>query len=151
MTLQDLGNLGELVGAIAMVATLAYLAVQIRQNTRALGHAAVRGVLEDVKFLREQLIQNAALYRKGLLEPDNLDDVERLQFRMLLDAVFGSWDHIFRSGGHEVTRKEHIRGTLAQPGGARYWARAKRGYSAEFIEYVEETAATPDRGTSAAD
>ncbi len=32
---QLLGNFGEFVGAIAVVATLAYLAVQIRQNTKA--------------------------------------------------------------------------------------------------------------------
>ncbi|MBW2243760.1 MAG: hypothetical protein JRH01_17385 [Deltaproteobacteria bacterium] len=33
MTIQDLGSIGELVAAIA---TLVYLAVQVRQNTRAL-------------------------------------------------------------------------------------------------------------------
>ena len=34
-TAQLLGNFGEFVGAIAVVATLAYLAVQIRQNTKS--------------------------------------------------------------------------------------------------------------------
>ena len=38
-TAQLLGNFGEFVAAIGVVATLAYLAVQIRQNTRAT-HAA---------------------------------------------------------------------------------------------------------------
>ena len=33
---QLLGNLGEFFGAIAVVATLGYLAVQIRQNTRSM-------------------------------------------------------------------------------------------------------------------
>ena len=33
MTLQDLGNLGEVVGAIATVATLIYLAIQLRHNS----------------------------------------------------------------------------------------------------------------------
>ena len=32
---QLLGNYGEFVGAIAVVVTLGYLAVQIRQNTRS--------------------------------------------------------------------------------------------------------------------
>ena len=152
MTLQDLGNLGELIAAIATVATLAYLAVQIRHNTQALGHASERAVHEDAKFLREQLIQNAALYRKGLLEPDNLDEVERFQFRMLLDACFWSWEYIFRSGDEHRsgTHKDHIRGTLAQPGGARYWARAKHGYSRAFVEYIDETNAAGGKGDAAA-
>ena len=41
---QLLGNYGEFVGAIAVVITLAYLAIQIRQNTgvtRAASHHAI--------------------------------------------------------------------------------------------------------------
>lgn len=34
MTLEDLGNLGEFLGAIGVIVTLVYLAVQVRQNTR---------------------------------------------------------------------------------------------------------------------
>ncbi len=34
MTLQDLGSLGELVGGIAVVVSVVYLAIQIRHNTR---------------------------------------------------------------------------------------------------------------------
>ncbi len=40
MTIQDLGSLGELIAAVATVATLVYLALQIRQNTHTLRHAA---------------------------------------------------------------------------------------------------------------
>ena len=42
MTIQDLGSIGEAVGAIATVATLIYLAVQIRRNTRAVQSAAAQ-------------------------------------------------------------------------------------------------------------
>lgn len=36
MTLQDVGSIGELIAAIATVATLVYLAIQVRDNSRAL-------------------------------------------------------------------------------------------------------------------
>ncbi len=36
LTIQDLGALGELLGAIAVLATLIYLALQTRQNTMAI-------------------------------------------------------------------------------------------------------------------
>ncbi|HVH18917.1 MAG TPA: hypothetical protein VNF72_11495 [Myxococcota bacterium] len=42
MTLQDLGSIGEIVGAIATVATLIYLAIQIRANTSAVQSAAAQ-------------------------------------------------------------------------------------------------------------
>lgn len=35
MSLQDLGNLGELIAALATVLTLGYLAIQLKQNTNA--------------------------------------------------------------------------------------------------------------------
>ena len=34
MSLEDLGNIGELISAVAVVVSLVYLASQIRQNTR---------------------------------------------------------------------------------------------------------------------
>jgi hypothetical protein len=36
MSIMELGALGEFVGAIGVVLTLAYLAIQIRQNTHAM-------------------------------------------------------------------------------------------------------------------
>ncbi len=37
LTIQDLGALGELLGAVAVLVTLVYLAFQTRQNTMAIG------------------------------------------------------------------------------------------------------------------
>ncbi len=37
LTIQDLGALGELLGSVAVLATLVYLAMQTRQNTMAIG------------------------------------------------------------------------------------------------------------------
>jgi hypothetical protein len=42
VTIQDLGSIGELIAAIATVATLVYLAIQIRQNTVSNRDASVR-------------------------------------------------------------------------------------------------------------
>ena len=36
MTIQDLGALGELIGSVAVLATLVYLTLQTRQNTMAI-------------------------------------------------------------------------------------------------------------------
>ncbi len=51
-TAQLLGNFGEFFGAVAVVATLAYLAVQIRQNkdaTRASTHHEISVGLVEVR------------------------------------------------------------------------------------------------------
>ena len=149
VTIQDLGSLGELIAAIATVATLIYLALQIRQNTRALRHAAERAIREDANSWRANLIQHpevAELYRNGLVDPDALDSVGRLRFRMLLDALFATWQYIFRAE-HQFgeSNEPHVRGTLAQPGGARYWAEERARFDAAFVQYIDGLARTDDK------
>ena len=45
MTIQDWGAIGELVGGAAVVLTLVYLAVQLRQNTKSVETSALSGWL----------------------------------------------------------------------------------------------------------
>ena len=51
MTIMELGALGEFVGAFAVVATLIYLAVQIRQNTQ---HVHMQLMSETMRLSHEQ-------------------------------------------------------------------------------------------------
>jgi hypothetical protein len=46
MNLGDLANLGQIIGAIAVVVSLFYVAYQIRQNTNAVRSATAQAVNE---------------------------------------------------------------------------------------------------------
>lgn len=52
MTLQDWGAIGEVVGALAVVVTLIYLAKQIRQNTHAMEEGRRRLALAQTYLTR---------------------------------------------------------------------------------------------------
>jgi hypothetical protein len=53
MSLNDLANLGQVIGALAVVISLIYVALQIRQNTAAIRSAAAQTVHEHfAKFRR---------------------------------------------------------------------------------------------------
>jgi len=52
MNWEAVGAVGEILGAIAVLITLGYLAVQIRQNTRAMKTSALSS-LHDVHLLPE--------------------------------------------------------------------------------------------------
>ena len=78
MTLEDLGNLGDFLGGIAVIVTLIYLVVQIRQNTKLLRKSAEQMIRSDstaVVSLAAQSPENAALYHKGLGDPDGLSRI----------------------------------------------------------------------------
>ena len=96
MTITELGALGEFVGAIAVVVTLAYLAIQVRQNTgmmraqifQARSDAAQQWYLfiagsEDMSEILERISDDHALDPAKLT---TLSSVERRRFRCLQTA-----------------------------------------------------------------
>jgi len=91
VTLEDFGNLGEFIGGLAVIATLVYLAVQIRQNTKLLRRSAEQTSRSDSTAaiaLAAQSPENAVVYHKGLAEPDALSPEERTHFYLFMAANF---------------------------------------------------------------
>ena len=89
MTLQDLGNFGDFIGGLAVIATLLYLAVQIRQNTKILRTSAEQRA-DPIAAIANiaQSPANAAVYHKGLGGPDELSAEERTHFYLLMASSF---------------------------------------------------------------
>jgi len=89
LTLEQLGSIGEVVGALATVATLLYLAVQIRQNTTTVRSAATSSYVQgsnDVSNLLAADSELCDLYFKGLEDPSSLSGSERRRFVIVLGA-----------------------------------------------------------------
>ena len=61
MNWEALGALGEIAGAAAVIVTLAYLSVQIRQNTKASRVAAVQAASENSSRFSELIAGDTAL------------------------------------------------------------------------------------------
>jgi hypothetical protein len=85
------GAVAELVGALGVIASLAYLAVQIRQNSRLTGmnagHAIANGIatfLERIAFEREI----HSIWARGTSSTEKLDEIERDRFGRLLTALY---------------------------------------------------------------
>ena len=90
MNWDALGAIGEVIGPLAVFFTLGYLAVQIRQNTKAVRASALDSSVNAVNAVRVAMFENVevtALYRKGLENPDELDDNEKTRFRLLVHTI----------------------------------------------------------------
>ena len=96
--LDELGNLGDFIGGVAVLVTLVYVAIQIRQNTAQLkigGEIArtdtyARSV-ESFSEFRSLLISDsemADIYLRGCRDMGSLSPVERLRFYLILQQVF---------------------------------------------------------------
>ena len=77
MTIQDLGAIAEIIGAMAVVASLVYLAIQIRQNTEQIARnveasrlSAFENNAGSANRTREMLILNSDILDLMTREPD---------------------------------------------------------------------------------
>ena len=98
LTLQNVGNLGELISAIAVVISLAYLAIQIRQNTKTVRASTYQAVLDFSRSDTELLLAHPHLeriYRLGRQDPTNLTGEERPVFGMLLGQLLLNYEIMF--------------------------------------------------------
>ena len=111
-----MGNLGEFVGSIAVVATLFYLSRQIRQNASALSRSndyAQASSIHDTNALYVQvfslLVQDpemASIYHRALrLEP--LDDVEAVRFAAFINTFFAWSEDLFSQSNAELGFSEY--------------------------------------------
>lgn len=94
-----IGAIGEIVGAVAVVATLGYLALQIRHENAANSINAVNSILQGFEQLDLLLAQDeslAALFNKGLWSPEKLTDSEAAQFSWMLRLVSSCYLKLFR-------------------------------------------------------
>jgi hypothetical protein len=93
MTIEQLGSLGEFLGSIAVLVTLIYLAIQIRQNTRQ-ARAASRQSLIDTfydfawKMGSDEGVANIMF--SGLSDFESLSDQEKFRFNNLLARFEGN-------------------------------------------------------------
>ena len=100
MSWQDLGSIGELVSAIAVVISLVYLAFQIRQNTSQIDHntKAARAVAFDstithAMVARQAIFENedvSRIYTDGSIDPEALSEHDRLRYRLIVHNVLWS-------------------------------------------------------------
>lgn len=154
MTLNDLGNIGDIVAAIGVIASLIYVAIQIRQNSDQIKQntnsvqASVE--LEDVRassdFLTTLAVNPdlARIWRVGLSAPHDLTEDEGLRFAMLMGSAFFALEGPFRQYKRGLLSEdswspmvELIARYLQSPAVIEWWRRREVPFSAPFREYVE--------------
>ena len=90
MSIQDLGSIGELIAAIATVATLLYLASQIRHSNKALAESTSGAINTSYASINSRIsgdAEFAELFLRGRQSLDALDPVELERFRAFIQDI----------------------------------------------------------------
>lgn len=153
MTIEDLGNLGELIAAIATVATLVYLAQQIRRNAKSVEGASGQGLMDSEIAAYALKAQYANVYRRGCANILDLDDDERVIFEQIVSAEMSVFSSAFiqvQNGlmdDDSAFDRDWIRFYLKQPGFQDMWSEIKIAYSREFCQHLDDIQKTVEGAT----
>jgi hypothetical protein len=150
MTIQDWGAIGEILGGIAVVATLIYLSIQLRQASAAIKiSTAETGTTHNAPIWRE-MIANPELTEpmmRGGSDIQSLDEVEYARFLLGVNMQMRFFEHQFllhQEGAiHEgfwEGMKQATSEVLGPPGARLAWEEQKHVYSLEFVEMVSSLA-----------
>ena len=149
MDLQSLGNIGEFVSGLAVVVSLVYLSLQVRQNTHSLRTENYARALDRVASMQAQLSKDgelSQLFGKGVVDPSRLPPQERIQFSWALYELFGALEFMFHAARARALPDEVWKRWASATGwwlthpGVRAWWRARpTPFTPSFTSFVETT------------
>ena len=157
MNWEAIGAIGETVGAIAVFATLIYLAMQIRQNTSSVRAAAVDAAITHVSNIRQGIFASADvadIYVEGSKDPTALDEKSLVRYRLLTHNILLSISNIHAqseltglSQSNWESQKPIIKRIVSTSGGTWFWENYRHEFEESFRKEVDrlcsnDTAAT---------
>jgi len=101
--------IGEILGAIGVIATIAYLAIQIRQNTRSQQSAIAQATTASRTAWYDLVISNPEIgdiWAKGNAEPDLLTEQKRSRFIWMLSRIFSNLEEFYLQFQHGMLPEE---------------------------------------------
>jgi hypothetical protein len=147
MNLQSLSNLSEIISGIAVVITLIYLALQIRQSTRAAQTENYARAEERLSSMWSCMSQNgdfAILISRGMTDISRLSSVEKIQFNWAMIEAFGAYEFMFHASETKDIPDEvwqrwsmAIAIIMSYPGMQAWWTVNPFPFTASFAAYVE--------------
>ena len=148
MNWEALGAIGEIVGAVAVVSTLLYLARQTTINTNTVVAASTRASSWGFAEFNERLASSpelAALLQKSFQPAmPEFTDLEWLRFQLLARSAIGRFQDTYlqsrmstQDGDLAETQLDYLRGMLELPAWRKYWDDESDTWVRDFVQNVE--------------
>jgi hypothetical protein len=145
MNWDAIGAVAELLGAIGVIASLIYVATQIRRNTSAENANAYQSIMNSWHQSTALLLDssNRATYLKALQHYGDLSEDERLQFHVQASQMLDRFESMLHFKFLGVTDKVHpadqfaplIKELMGYPGFQKFWRGSH--YSPAMRDWME--------------
>ena len=147
MTLDQFANIGEIIGSVAVIISIVYLAIQIRTNTEAERTSTYQAVVSDFGALNNTMASTPELshmFVEAMEDYHQLSSDEKARISQLFFQCFHYFENMFyqhRKGylDEEVWTgwKRLMLTYYARPGFQTWWEHRRDVYSESFACFLE--------------
>lgn len=159
MNWDAVGAVAEVIGAVAVVVTLIYLAIQIRQNTNAVRLQTGHNISEEYRDIFAIISQNeglADLIHRAALDHESISGADKARYYALnsnfvraVENAFVQWNENALDHRHWSGMKRMLSDYTRLPAFQEYWANRKHWFSDEFQAFMDdEILATHEQSTA---
>ena len=149
MELGQLANLGEFIGGLAVLITLIYLAIQVKQGTAALAssrhHEMLDLILKNNFSPVSESREFAEFIETAQTDPNALDETDWLRFVYYAYGMLAMWEDAYISHMRGLIDDEiwaawdgASRSLLTNDGYRKFWAQERLAHSPSFRAYIDE-------------
>jgi hypothetical protein len=152
MNWEAIGAVGEVVGALVVAATLGFLVVQVRQNSKAVNATITHGNIAGFNELNTLLAANpllAEIFDRGSADPSRLTPTEAYSYtwivRSFLNLFLNLYDQFLQGTCPESLWRRHemeLQSFATSPG-VREFLNANSYYH-QLIEHIDSLPAVRD-------
>ena len=149
--IEKIGYIGSAVNALAMVGSVAYLALQVRQANRLARLSAIDALRDATNRFREVLLtsDNVDVWLKGIQRPDEMTDIERFRWDELAlylwDSTQATYLRAMHLGERFAVRRIGYTVRYAS-GGVRFkdwWGARRERFHPDFARFVDDNLGKP--------
>jgi len=147
MNWDAIGAVSELVGALAVVITLIYLALQIRQNTRAVRLDTGHAITEEFRSMFALMAEHkelAELVHAAAADPSAISGVEKVRyyglngnFMRAIENAYIQWSEGALDLRHWEGMKRMVCDYAQLPGFQEFWSDRKHWFSEDFQRFMD--------------
>jgi len=157
MDWQALGAAGEVAGAAGVIFTLGYLAVQVRQNTKALGSVTTQAVTSTSADMGMRVLENPELlaaFQKMLRGEELLEETERFRMALLMRLMLRTMENQFYQNRQGFLTElwpgyRHMLVDFLQvPFIREWWPTQKDAFGPAYRDFVDRELAAAEGGSS---
>ena len=153
LKLSDWANVAEIIASFAIVASLAYVGMEISQNTKALQNDSYQNMLAMINEGQYILATDQEFHRlfvTGEKSPSELSEEDWSRFTQFNFPRMDTWEYLYLGNQDNMITPAvwsafdpYFRGIVCMRGHRRFFRENRAAYAPQFIVYLE-TDVLPD-------